>query len=98
MIVYAQLDFSNFAPAKFVTFDIFLGVLLPLAMAVAAIIFLVMILRGAYTWLTAGADPKNVENAQRTITFAFIGIIMVVISFFIVKLLASVLQVKNLPF
>ncbi len=92
------MDLSNFAPAKFGTFDILINILLPLALVVAALIFLVMLLRGAFTWLTAGADPKSVENAQKTIVFAIIGIVIAVSSFFVVKLIASILKVQNLPF
>lgn len=92
------MDLSNFGPKKFASFDTLLNVLLPLAILGASLIFLVMLLRGAYIWLTAGAEPKNIENAQRTIMFAVIGIVITVVSFFIVKLIASVLQVQNLPF
>lgn len=47
---------------------------------VAAIWFLFQILFAGYQWITAGGDPKHLQEARDRIVHAFIGIVIVIAS------------------
>lgn len=42
------------------------------------IIFVVLMVLGGYTWMTAGGDESKIESAKKRITRAIIGLIIVV--------------------
>ena len=92
-MVYAINIKDSFEPAKYSTIGSFLNILFPIMTLGGAIIFLVMLLYGAYTYITAGDNPKNVQKAQQTLVFAFIGLLIVVLSFTAVKLISSLFKV-----
>lgn len=96
MIYAININESNFPPAKISNLGTILNVLLPLLQVGAALIFLVMLLQAAFTWITAGDKSENLSKAQKQIVFAIIGLLIVVFSFIFVKVIAYFLQV-NLP-
>ncbi len=51
---------------------------------VAAVFFIVF--SGA-KFITSGGDPKQVESAQKTLTFAIAGLLLILLSFFIINLI-----------
>lgn len=62
----------------------------------AGLVFIVYFLYGALNWITAGGKPDNVAKAQKTITDAVIGLIIVVISYFLVGIIGGILGVDIL--
>ena len=62
--------------------DKVLGYLFPLAGLIAVI----FIIQGGYMWIISAGDPARVKQAQGTLTWAVIGLIVILIIF-------SVLQV-----
>lgn len=59
-------------------------------LSVAGIIFFVMILTGGFQYLTSGGDPEGVAKAQKTITFAVIGLVTAALSFMILVVIEFV--------
>jgi len=55
------------------------------AIAIAFIIALALIIYSAIRFITSGGDEKQVEGARKTLTYAIIGLILVLSSFFIVQ-------------
>jgi len=53
---------------------------------IAAIWFIILLITGAYGFMTAGGDKGKVEEAKRRITTALIGFVIVIIGIFIVNL------------
>lgn len=51
--------------------------------ALAGIVVFIMLLIGGFKYITAGADPKAVESAKKTLTYAIGGLVLVAISFLI---------------
>lgn len=51
---------------------------------------LVMIVIGAYQLLMSGGDPKGVAAGRQTITYAVLGLILAISSWFIINLIAYV--------
>ena len=67
----------------------------------AAIAVFVMILVAGFQFLTSGGDPKAVAAARTTLTYAILGVILVVVVWLILTLIEAVTDVKvtivNLP-
>lgn len=53
------------------------------------IAFFVMFVVAAFKYLTSGGDPKQMDSARNTMTYAFIGMIVIVSSFIILRLLST---------
>ncbi|PIS15934.1 hypothetical protein COT62_01065 [Candidatus Roizmanbacteria bacterium CG09_land_8_20_14_0_10_41_9] len=98
-MVYADftIDETTFPPARIGNIGEILNTVLPLLMLGAALLFLVMFLFAGFQWLTAGGSTDNTKKAQKTMTFAVLGLVIVVISYTAVKLIGFILQIR-LPF
>ncbi|MCL4363969.1 hypothetical protein M1328_01890 [Patescibacteria group bacterium] len=96
-MLLAQVNIQDkFAPAKVDSIGKLLSVVLPLASAGAALIFLIMALRGALMFLTSGDNPDGLKKAQSTLVFAVIGLLIVIVSFVAVQLIGKLLGVSML--
>jgi len=58
--------------------------------------FILMFIIGAFSWLTAGSDKTAVENAQKKLTHAVIGLVIVVVAIFLIDLLGRLLGLEIL--
>ena len=58
---------------------------------VLGIIFLVL---GGIRWITSAGDPKGIEAARKQITYAIIGMIIVVLAYFIINTVGNFLGVR----
>ncbi len=56
----------------------------------AAVAFLIMFIVGGFQLLTSGGDPKAAGAARNTLTFAVIGVILVVVSWLILLLIRQI--------
>ncbi len=97
-MVYAlEINQSNFVPAKFVSIASFMNIILPLVMLIMAVLTLFYMLYGTLLWITGGDNPEQIKKAQMTITFAVIGLVIIVFSFFAVKVIAYILNIQSVP-
>jgi hypothetical protein len=96
-MVYA-IDIQNkFTPAqKLFNIGQLTSLILPLMMAGAAIIFLVMMLLGALKLMRSGDSPDGIKKAYSTIVFAVIGLFIVIASFVGVRLIGALLGINNI--
>lgn len=60
------------------------------ALLFAGIVALFMIILGGIKFLTSGGDPKQVEGARNTLTWAIVGLILILLSFFILNLIGFI--------
>ena len=74
-------------PAQLGDLEVVFARVLTVALSLAGIAFFVMILIGGYRYLTAGDNPKNAEAAQKTLTFAVVGFVLVVASWLIIQII-----------
>jgi len=86
-----------FPPARFANIGSFLNLIIPLLMGTAAIIFLFMLIWGGYAILTAGGNPENIKKAQKIFQFSFLGFIIIMVSYLLVKILGVIFKI-NFPF
>lgn len=76
--------------AAFGDFGEFITAIVRFALAAAAFIFFIMLLWGGFRYLNAGGDPKNADAARQTLTNAGIGLLIVLVSLFIIEVVLRV--------
>lgn len=64
--------------------DIFSNIL-NIVVRFAGVAAFIMIIIGGFQYLTAGGDPKKAESAKNTITYAVLGLALLIIGWFILK-------------
>lgn len=87
-----------FPPAgNFTSIAKILNIVLPLVVFGSSLVFLAMFIISGFMYLMSEGNAEAIKKAQKTMTYSIIGIIIVSISFFIVKLMGVALNV-SLPF
>ena len=78
----------------------FIDGIIPAAIALAGLACFIYILIGGFKYLTAGGDDKALQSAKNTLTFAFIGLFLVIGSyaFFTTILSTQVLNFGRIRF
>ena len=69
--------------------EVVFGNLITVIMALVGIILFILLVSGGFRYLTAGGDPKAVEAAQKTLTYAIIGVVVVACAFLILRLIEN---------
>lgn len=72
--------------------SIFIGFLT----TIAALWFIIRMIIGGISWLSAGGEQKSIQNAQQTITNAIIGLAIVVASYAIISVIGKLLGIEIL--
>lgn len=66
---------------------------------VGSLAFVIYFTMGGLKWITAGGDKAKVSEAQASMTQAAIGLIVIVVSFFVIGIVGAVLGIDILnPF
>jgi len=52
-------------------------------LGLGGIVLFIMLIMGGFKYITAGGDPKALESAKKTLTFAIAGIVLLALSFLI---------------
>lgn len=68
------------------------------ALGFAGIVLFVLLLTGGFKYITSGGDPKALESAQKTITYAIGGLILILVSFLILVLIKTITGVDVTQF
>lgn len=76
--------------------ETFISKMVGMLTAVAGIAFLLYFLIGALSWITAGGDKGKTDSAQKQMTNAAIGLIAVVVAYFIAAIISFVLGIDFL--
>lgn len=59
--------------------------IIQMLIALAGLILFIMLLWGGFSYITSGGDPKKVEEAKGTLTNALLGLVLVAVSFLILR-------------
>lgn len=62
--------------------------LLTAALTLAGITAIIFLILGGIKLIGSGGDPKQVAGAKKTITFTLIGLVIILLSFFIIQVIA----------
>lgn len=60
------------------------------ALSLAGVVALFFVIFSGYKFMTSGGDPKQLEGARQTLTYAVIGLLVILFSFFIINVIAGV--------
>lgn len=72
------------------------GVAITIMIIIAAVLCLFYLIMGGIRWTTSGGDKQKVESARKQITFAIIGLIVTLASFFLVSLIGNFFNIPLL--
>ncbi len=75
--------------ATFQGFECLIGNILGAATTIIGLASFVMIIVGAFLYLTSGGNTKGTEAAKQTITYAIIGILVSLMAYFILYFVSS---------
>lgn len=86
-----------FSPAKtFPDIASLVSVITANAFILAGLIAFVFIIVGGFGIITGAGDPKKLQSGQKTLTMSIAGLLIVVFSYWIVRLIGLVLGVDPL--
>lgn len=91
-------DPTGQAPARISDFEALFGRLLYYILAFAAVVVFIMFLLGGFKWLTSAGNPKNVESARNTLTYAIIGLIVILFSYIVLVFINKITGAPVLNF
>lgn len=70
-------------------FEAIFILILQIAIPLAVLALFVMLLIGGFKYLTSAGDQKAAASAQQTITYAILGIVLMVFAFLIFRIIES---------
>lgn len=85
-------------PAKISDLETVFGNVVSAALGFAGIALFVLLLVGGLKYITSGGDPKATEGAQKTITYAIGGLIVILLSYLILVLIRTITGVDVTQF
>lgn len=68
---------------------VLIGNLILWALIFAGVVALIFIIISGIKFITSGGDPKQVEGARKTLTFAVAGLVVILLSFAIVRFIGN---------
>ncbi len=80
-------------PAKFTNLASLVNNSLTFVFAIAGILLLLYLIWGGFDYLTSMGDPKKAEAANKKLTSAIIGIIIIFISYWVIQLAEYLLNI-----
>lgn len=63
--------------------------ILHIAVRLAGIAVFIMLIIGGFKYLTSGGDSKAAESARKTITYAILGLVLILLSWFILRFIET---------
>lgn len=72
-------------PAKLSDLEKVFGNVVQVVLALGGIVLFIMLLSGGFKYITSGGDPKGVEEAKKTLTYAIGGMILLAMAFLILR-------------
>ncbi len=76
-------------PAQFKDLEVVFANILNVALVLAGLVLFVMLMLGGINYLTSGGDPEKAKKAQGTLTWAIVGFILLIASWFILRFLSQ---------
>lgn len=85
-------------PAKISDLGEVYGNLVSAILGFAGITLFILLLIGGFKFITSGGDPKAVEGARKTISYAIMGLVVLLLSFLILVLIKAITGVDVTQF
>ncbi|OGM28032.1 hypothetical protein A3D00_05480 [Candidatus Woesebacteria bacterium RIFCSPHIGHO2_02_FULL_38_9] len=85
-------------PAQIKDLEVVFANIVVTILTLAGIGFFIMLLVGGFSWMTGGGDPRKIEAARNTLTYAVAGLIVVALAFLILRTIAEITGVQSILF
>lgn len=85
-------------PATLSNLETVFGNVVKSALAFAGIVLFILLIVGGLKYITSGGDPKAAEGAQKTITYAIGGLVLILLSYLILVLIHNITGVDVTQF
>ena len=82
-------------PAQLNDFSDMFGNIIAAVLGLGGILLFIMLLLGGFRYITSGGDPKSVEVARNTITYAIFGLVLVASAVLIMNIIAFITGQNN---
>lgn len=76
-------------PAQLSDLELVFGNVVTSLLALGGIVLFLMLLSGGFKYLTSGGDPKAAEGAQKTLTYAIGGLVLLAGSYMILNIIKT---------
>lgn len=86
----AKIDLSN----PNLTIGDIISAILPYIFIFAGLILFFLLISSGFQLLTAGGNPENQKKAQAKITSAFIGFVIIFLSYWITQIIGAILGIQ----
>lgn len=77
------IDGQTIEVATIQGFECILRIIFNLAIRLAGIIVFIIFIIGGFKYLTAGGDQEKIQSAQKTLTYAIGGLVLIILAWFI---------------
>ena len=84
-----QLPVSPEGIVTFKAFETLFSNIVTVAIGLAGIGFFIMFIIGGFSYLTAAGETQKVEGAKKILTYAVFGLFAIILSFLILKFIAT---------
>lgn len=78
------------------TFTNFISSVIGVMTIIAIIWFVFLFISGAISYMSSGGDKNAIESARKKITNGIVGLVIVIIAVFIIKLIGYLLGIPNI--
>lgn len=82
-------------PAKISDLQDVFGKVFSAIIALAGIALFIMLLTGGVKYITSGGEPKALEGAKNTITYAIGGLLLILVSYLILVVIGKITGATN---
>ncbi len=76
-------------PATIQNLELIIKNFFNIAIRLAGIAVFIMLIAGGFKYMTAGGDPKAAESARNTITYAILGLALIIGAYVILRLISE---------
>ena len=67
-----------------------LNQILPTIMLTASLVFLAILLYGAFSYVTSSGEQEKIQKARKTITYSMVGLVLIFLSYLIVQIVSMI--------
>ena len=65
-----------------------------IVLGISGVTFFILLLSSGFKFITSGGDPKALEGAKKTLTFAIGGLILIIASYLVLLLIEEITGVN----
>ncbi|SRR5258706_14976076 len=89
-----SVEFKGTGAGQYAFGGYIIGKIITIIVLFAVLTSVVTIIIGGWKWIRSQGEPKRIEEARQTIIYAFVGMLVAFLSFFIIRYIFTFFNVK----